>query len=83
MYSFSVRAVQMHELKQNLSALAELAAQGETIEITKHNKPYVRLMPATAVGLHIGQQAGKRFIRTAVRKNTRGAFLKVLAADRA
>lgn len=82
MYSFSVHTAPMHELKQNLSALAGLAARGETVEITKHNKPYVRLVPAAAVGLHIGQQAGKRSIRTAVKKNTGGAFLKVLAADR-
>lgn len=72
----------MHELKQNLSALAELAAQGETVEVTKHNKPYVRLTPAIAAGLHIGQQAGKQPIKTAVQKNTGGAFLKALAADR-
>jgi prevent-host-death family protein len=82
MYCYFMRVVEMHELKQNLSALAELAAQGETIEITKHNKPYVRLIPATAVGLHMGQQAGKRSLRTAVRINTGGAFLTVLAADR-
>lgn len=72
----------MHELKENLSALAEMAAQGETVEITKHNKPFIRLTPATGPGLHIGRNAGKTPLKTAVSKNTAGAYLKVLAGDR-
>lgn len=72
----------MHELKENLSALAEIAANGETVEITKHNKPFIRLTAATAQGLHVGRFAGKQPLKTAVSKNTGGLFLKVLAEDR-
>lgn len=72
----------MHELKENLSALAEIAASGETVEITKHNKPFIRLTPAAEPGLHIGRNAGKTSLKIAVSKNTAGAYLKVLAADR-
>lgn len=82
MYYFSMHTAPMQELKENLSALAEKAAQGETIEITKHNKPFIRLTPATADGLHVGSRAGKIALKSAVIKSTGGAFLKVLAADR-
>jgi antitoxin (DNA-binding transcriptional repressor) of toxin-antitoxin stability system len=72
----------MHKLKENLSALAEMAANGEVVEITKHNKPFIRLVPATGLGLHVGRFAGKARLKTVVNKNTRGAFLKILLADR-
>ena len=72
----------MQELKENLSALAEMAAKGEIIEITKHNKPFIQLTAATAEGLHIGSRAGKSTLKSAVTKSTGGAFLKILAADR-
>lgn len=77
-----MRTAPMHELKENLSTLAEFAANGETVEITKHNKPFIRLVPATSPGLHAGQSAGKKNLKAAVSKNTGGAFLKVLATDR-
>lgn len=82
MYHLHMHIAPMHELKENLSSLAELAAQGETVEITKHNKPFIRLTPATAPGLHIGRFAGKKPLKVAAAKNTGGAFLKVLASDR-
>jgi prevent-host-death family protein len=77
-----MRTAPMQELKENLATLAEIAAGGETVEITKHNKPFIRLMPATAPGLHIGRNAGQAKLRAAVAKSTAGAYLKVLASDR-
>lgn len=77
-----MRTAPMQELKENLSTLAEIAANGETVEITKHNKPFIRLTPAVGPGLHIGRNAGKAQIKTVVSKNTAGAYLKALAADR-
>lgn len=82
MYYFSMHIAPMQELKENLSALAEKAARGETVEITKHNKPFIRLVAAKSPGLHIGALAGKRVLQSAVRKNTGGTFLKVILADR-
>jgi len=82
MYYSGMHIAPMQELKENLSALAEMAAQGETIEITKHNKPFIRLTPATMPGLHVGRFAGKKPLKSAVSKNTGGKFLKVLVADR-
>ncbi len=82
MYHNGMHTAAMHELKENLSALAEMAANGEVVEITKHNKPFIRLTPATGPGLHMGRLAGKARLKTAVKKNTGGAFLKVLTADR-
>ncbi|AFM12508.1 type II toxin-antitoxin system Phd/YefM family antitoxin [Turneriella parva] len=77
-----MRIAPMQELKENLATLADIAARGETIEITKHNKPFIRLTPATALGLHIGRSVGKARLKAAVVKNTGGAYLKILAADR-
>lgn len=37
--------VNMHEAKSKLSALAELAWEGETIVIAKAGKPYLDLVP--------------------------------------
>jgi prevent-host-death family protein len=82
MYYKSMHTAAMHELKENLSALAAMAAHGEVVEITKHNKPYIRLTPAIGPGLHVGNRVGKVRLKTAVIKNTGGAFLKALAADR-
>jgi antitoxin (DNA-binding transcriptional repressor) of toxin-antitoxin stability system len=42
----------MHELKENLSALAAMAANGEVVEITKHNKPLIRT-PKSADMVHL------------------------------
>lgn len=72
----------MQELKTHLSALAEKAANGEIVEITKHNKPFIRLMPAVESAMRMGRFVGKKSLKTVVSKNTAGAFLKALQADR-
>lgn len=72
----------MQELKEHLSALAEKAASGEIVEITKHNKPFIRLMPAAEPAMRTGRFVGKKSLKSVVSKNTGGAFLALLQADR-
>ena len=39
--------VTVAEIKANLSEILRKAASGEEIEITRHGKPYVKIVPAT------------------------------------
>ncbi len=54
-----MKTVQIQELKRDLSALIERAAAGEAIEVTRHRRPVVWLVPAGHEGLHVGERCGR------------------------
>jgi antitoxin (DNA-binding transcriptional repressor) of toxin-antitoxin stability system len=74
--------VPLHELKKNLAYWAEKAAQGEVIQITKYNRPFVVLTKSQTTGLYIGKRVGKPFAKSGLKNATKGKFLEYLLEDR-
>lgn len=78
-----MKNVPLKELKENLSSLAEEASRGVEILVTKHNRPYIRLMPGEAPGLRKGSRVGiGRLAPVFSKPATRGRWLKILEEDR-
>lgn len=73
----------MKELKLELSDLAEAAAAGETIEVSKHSRPYIRLISADSRGLFVGTDLARRTLGPAIVRGTNGKALAYLEEDRA
>lgn len=53
--------VPLKDLKERLSYWAERASKGETIEITKHNVPYMRLVAPLESDVIVGSKVGQPF----------------------
>lgn len=77
-----MKKVSLKELKQNLSQYAEEASQGEPIEVTKYNKPFLYLSGAFSPSLHIGSRVGQGTLAPAGKAASGGAYLKALLEDR-
>lgn len=78
-----MKKVPLKELKENLAHWAEVAALGESLEVTKHNKPYIMLIPCALPHVRAGQNVGKIFLTPALKKDpTRRAWLDTLLEDR-
>ena len=77
-----MKSVPIKVLKQELARWTEIASKGETVEITRHNKPFARLGPAWGPEVHIGRHLGRGGLRPAVDKGTNGIALKALMEDR-
>ncbi|MBE7437980.1 MAG: type II toxin-antitoxin system prevent-host-death family antitoxin [Spirochaetales bacterium] len=77
-----MKIVPLKELKANLAMYAEEAAAGETIEITRYNRPYVRLITASSDGLRRGSRLGMAELKSAGKAASQGAYLEVLLKDR-
>lgn len=78
-----MKSVPIKELKEDLAHWAEEAANGEVLQITKYNRPYVILSPGRAPGLHQGSKAGRESLKSILHEATRGRWLKILEEDRA
>lgn len=64
MYLSRMKTVTVKELKQNLAAYMDIAAQGESVLVTKYNRPYVRLVTQKdQQGLIIGSRVGKASLK--------------------
>lgn len=78
-----MKSVPLKDLKNNLAGFAEMASHGETILITKHNKPYVRLSAANEPDVRVGTRFAKGRLRPCLKSaKTRGQYLRYLLEDR-
>ena len=75
-------SVTLKDLKEDLSSWAQRAAKGETIHVTKYNRPYIVLGPSNPKGLHVGSRVGKGHFVAVVKGGLRGLALKALQEDR-
>jgi prevent-host-death family protein len=77
-----MKKVAIQDLKAGLSGLVSAAEAGDTILITRHNEPVAQLGPARSAHVHRGAHVGKGRLTPALKRGTRGQYLKVLLEDR-
>jgi len=82
-----VRKVSLKELKQDLAKHAKNASRGEVVEVSKYNKPYIKLVTAAKHGVIVGDLVGspvkiKRALRAGSIKLSSGAIEALLSTDR-
>jgi prevent-host-death family protein len=77
-----MKMVSIQDLKARLSAAVAEAEAGATTVVTRHGEPVARLGPAVAGHLHVGSAVGTGRLRPAIRRNTKGRYLRVLDDDR-
>ena len=77
-----MKRISIQDLKAQLSAAVAEAESGSTIVVTRHNEPVAQLGPARPHHVHRGQRAGSGRLKPAVRRGTKGRYLKVLMEDR-
>ncbi len=53
-----MKKISLKELKEDLASYAESAAEGEVLEVSKYNKPYIRIVTANTSGVTIGRLVG-------------------------
>ncbi len=82
MYTLCMKIVPLLELKKRLSYWAEKAAEGERIEVTKYNKPFVYISSSEVSALHVGESIGEYSLKSALNDPTRGKWLNLLIEDR-
>ncbi len=82
MYTFDMKKVSIKSLREEFARWAEIASGGEVVEITKHNRPFLRLVSAWGPVVRIGSKVGAHNIRPALQKGLRGLALKYLFEDR-
>ena len=76
-----MKKVPINDLKKNLAKWTITASKGIPIEITKHNRPFIRITPAQSTNLHIGSTLDTT-LKSVLNNATRGKFLKILLEDR-
>ncbi|MCP5467853.1 MAG: hypothetical protein H7A32_01115 [Deltaproteobacteria bacterium] len=74
--------ISINEIKKNFAYWAKLVEQGEAIQITKYNRPYLQLTQIAESGLHCGKRFGKTSLKTRLKRATKGHYLSVLSEDR-
>ena len=77
-----MKSVPLKELKENLSQVTESAANGEVVEITRYNKPFVYITSASHPNVHHGINAGRSSLVTLGKSASQGKYLKFLKEDR-
>jgi prevent-host-death family protein len=77
-----MKRISIQALKSQLSALVAEAESGETIVVTRHNKPVAQLGPARHSQVHRGARVGIGRLEPAVKRGTKGRYLTVLTEDR-
>ena len=75
-----MKTVPLKTLKECLSEIMERASKGEIIEVTKYNRPFVVIYPATHRGLHVGSEIGRGL--KSVAKVSEASFKEILEEDR-
>jgi antitoxin (DNA-binding transcriptional repressor) of toxin-antitoxin stability system len=81
-YYFGVEFVPIKDLKSNLAHWTEKASKGEVIQVTKFNRPYVRIVPEGDVRLHRGRNVGKRDLAPALKIGDKLPWFEFLQEDR-
>jgi prevent-host-death family protein len=77
-----MKKVPIHEIKGHLSEVVAEAESGQTILITRHNRPVARLGPAGPLHTHAGKSHRGATLRPLLKQGTRGRYLSVLLDDR-
>jgi len=77
-----MKCVSLKDLKEDLSTWTEIAAHGESVQVTRYNKPYVVLGPAILSGVHMGRRLGDDLKPCFGKDPTSGRWLNVLQDDR-
>ena len=72
----------INEFKSELSQILEEVHNGATCELTKYDKPYIRLVPVQTLDVRVGSLVGKNDFKKGILKNTDGKFLEYLIEDR-
>ena len=75
-------SVSIQALKSGFAAWAGMAAEGQTVQITKHNRPYLLLTGCKNVAVHHGSRAGIGQLQSALKAPTHGQWRHVLDEDR-
>lgn len=81
-YIYHMKKTSLRELKEHLSDYAEQAARGETIEVTRYNKPFILLQPASNQNVSSGPAVGKHKLTPVLKGGTAGRALEFLIEDR-
>lgn len=76
-----MKNVSIQALKANFAQWAAQAAAGETVQITRHNRPYVQLTGCRPEAVHEGSRVGMA-LEPEPSGSTHGKWRKVLAEDR-
>ncbi len=77
-----MKRVSIQDLKAKLSAAVAEAESGRTIVITRHNEPVAQLGPARPARVHRGARVGHGRILPALKRGTKGRYLRALLEDR-
>ncbi len=77
-----MKQISIQDLKAQLSAAVAEAQSGRTIVVTRHNAPVAQLGPALPQHVHRGRRSGSGRLKPAVKRGTKGRYLKVLSEDR-
>lgn len=77
-----MKQISIQTLKARLSAVVAEAESGRTIVVTRHNAPVAHLGPASPDHVHPGHRPGAWRLKPAVKRGTKGRYLKVLSEDR-
>ncbi len=77
-----MKQISIQTLKAQLSATVAEAQSGRTIVVTRHNQPVAHLGPARPAHVHPGLRPGAGRLKPAVKRGTKGRYLKILIEDR-
>lgn len=77
-----MKEVSIQALKANLSSVIAEVESGATIVVTRHHAPVAQLNPARAGDVHRGALVGRGALRPAIKRGTKGRYLRVLLEDR-
>jgi antitoxin (DNA-binding transcriptional repressor) of toxin-antitoxin stability system len=79
-----MKKVSLKDLKKDLSTWAEIAAKGDTVLVSRYNKPYVYLSGNFTPALHWGGRVGKEDLSSPFKEKaiSAGKWQTVLDEDR-
>lgn len=69
-------------LKARMAYFFELAARGQTLEVTKHNKPYVYVASSASPYLHPGKLVGQTSLSIGKKIHLKKSVSRLLNEDR-
>jgi prevent-host-death family protein len=78
----AMKRISIQALKSRLSSAVAEAEAGETIVVTRHNRPVAQLGPAREAHVHRGKASADARLKPALKRATKGRYLAVLLEDR-
>ena len=77
-----MKKVSIQDLKAKLSSVIAEVESGTTIVVTRHHVPVAQLNPAHVREVHRGARVGSGPLKPAVKRGTKGRYLRILLEDR-